>query len=292
MDAPDCDLITLETFRSIVEESLIGVYLIQDERFVYVNPQLGEIFGYTREELLELRSVLRLIDYSHRELVKEKLRQRIAGEIAVLEYVVRGVRKDGRVIDLEVRSARTHHHGAPAVMGSMLDITERKQLEEALRNLSLTDDLTGLYNRRGFSTLAERHLTLARRKNRELLLIFADLDGLKQINDTHGHLTGDQAVVDAANILRSTYRKADIISRLGGDEFSVFPIEAGPDTANLMLQRLEDNIERHNSKHERPYTLSLTVGVGRFDPVECQTVQQLLAEADRELYRRKRERGR
>jgi diguanylate cyclase (GGDEF)-like protein len=223
--------------------------------------------------------------------VREKLRQRLAGEIDAIEYTVQGRRRDGQIIDLDVRSVRTLHNGEPAVMGSMLDITSQKQMEQALRRLSLVDDLTGVYNRRGFMTLAESHLALAIRRKRELLLIFADVDALKQINDEFGHAAGDQVLRDAATVLRRTYRSADIIARLGGDEFTAFPLEAGSDTALILVERLWKTIAGHNHETRRPYALSLSVGVGRFDPSVCQTVEQLLSEADRELYSQKRRRG-
>ena len=285
------NLITLEGFRLLVEESLTGIYLIRDDRLIYTNPRLADMFGYTREELLELPSVLTLIAPEDRELVREKLRQRLSGEIDAIEYIVRGLKKGGQTIALDVRSVRTMHDGKPAVIGSMLDITDQKRLEEALHTLTLTDELTGLYNRRGFTTLAERHLELARRNHREMLLIFADIDGLKAINDTHGHAAGDQAVIQAARLLRTTYRSADIVARLGGDEFTVFPLEAGHHTADILLARLKQNLDRLNAAPGQPYRLTLSVGIGRFDPERCQTVQQLLAEADRELYERKRARN-
>ena len=278
----------LDTYRLLVEEALTGMYLIKDERLVYANTRLADIFGYSRQEMLELATVLHVIAESDRELVREMLRQRMAGEIDRIEYTVRGVRKDGEIIYLDVRSSRTTHDGHPAVMGSMLDITSYKQLEDALRNLSLVDDLTGLYNRRGFTTLAERHLSLARRHHRELLLLFADLDSLKQINDTHGHPEGDQALVDVAGVLRNTFRSADIIARLGGDEFTVFPLEAATESGDRLIERLRANLVTFNREHRRPYQLSLSVGIGRYDPSKCQSIQQLLAEADRELYERKR----
>lgn len=280
-----------ETFKALVEESRVGVYLIQHERLVYGNQLLADMFGYTREELLQLDSVLHLIAEPDRRLVQEKLRQRIAGEIHALEYTVRGLRRDGQTIDLDVRSVRTTHGGEAAVMGSITDITGQKRLEEALRHLSLVDDLTGVYNRRGFTTLAESHLALARRRKRELLLIFADVDNLKAINDAYGHAAGDQVLVDAAAVLRSTYRSADIIARLGGDEFTAFPLEAATDSATLLLRRLDEQVEKHNDDNPRPYRLSLSVGVGRFDPVRCQTIHQLLKEADEELYSQKRRRA-
>src|SRR5436190_1056162 len=256
----------------------------------YCNPRLAEIFGYTRDEIFALPSVLELIDPMDRDLVAEKLRLRHSGELDSVEYTVRGLRKDGRGIYVDSRGVRTLRDGAPAVMGSMVDITERKDLEEALRSLSLTDELTGLYNRRGFSTLAERHLSIARRKGQDLLLVLGDIDGLKLVNDTFGHAAGDQVVIDAGNVLKGTYRRVDIIARIGGDEFTAFPIEAGPDSAEMLMNRLQDNIARHNERYTRPFRLSMSVGVGRIKAADCPTVQRLLAEADRELYRRKRDR--
>ena len=287
----DPGLLPLESFRLLVEESLTGVYLIQGERLLYVNPRLAQIFGYTREEMLALPSALDVIAESHRELVREKLRQRISGEVRAVEYTVAGVRKDGRVVDLDVRSARTMHGGAPAVIGSMLDISERTRLERALRDLSLTDDLTGLYNRRGFSTLAERQLALALRGKQPLLLVFADVDGLKTINDTYGHAAGDQALRDTAEILRHTYRSADIIARLGGDEFTVFPVNAAESSGSVLTERLDEALARHARHSDRPFRLSLTAGLARVDPAQCPTIEQLLAEADRHLYARRAQRG-
>jgi diguanylate cyclase (GGDEF)-like protein/PAS domain S-box-containing protein len=285
------DLIPLESFRILVEESLTGVYLIQGNRLIYVNRRLAEIFGYTREEMLALPSALDVIAEPERGLVREKLRQRLSGEVNVLEYTVTGVRKDGRAIDLDVRSARTMHGGEPAVIGSMLDISDRTRLERALRDLSLTDELTGLYNRRGFSTLAERQLALALRGHQPLLLIFADVDGLKAINDTHGHAAGDQALRDTAAILRSTYRSADIIARLGGDEFTVFPVNALESSGGILTERLDEALARHATQSDRPYKLSLTAGLARVDPTDCPTIEDLLAQADRHLYERRAQRN-
>lgn len=285
------DLLPLESFRVLVEESLTGVYLIQGDRLLYANRRLAEMFGYTREELLALPSVLDVIVELQRDLVREKLRQRFSGEIDAVEYTVSGVRKDGRIIDLDVRSARTMHGGAPAVIGSMLDISERTRLERALRDLSLTDDLTGLYNRRGFSTLAERQLALALRGHQPLLLIFADVDGLKTINDTYGHAAGDQALRDTAAILRATYRSADIIARLGGDEFTVFPVNAIESSGGILTDRLDEAVARHAKQSDRPFTLSLTAGLARVDPADCPTIEGLLAQADRALYERRAKRS-
>jgi PAS domain S-box-containing protein len=122
----DIDHLPLENFRLLVEESLTGVYIVQQDRLVYANRRLAELFGYSRDEMLRLPSVLEVVAEEDRPLVREMLRQRIAGEIDTLEYTVRGLRKDGQLSNLDVRSVRTSYADAPAVMGSMIDITGQK----------------------------------------------------------------------------------------------------------------------------------------------------------------------
>ncbi|MDO8585560.1 MAG: PAS domain S-box protein [Armatimonadota bacterium] len=120
-------------YRSLVEESLVGVYIIQDGRFKYVNPRLAEIFGYTQEEVESSKTVMDLVAPESREMVAERLRRRMGDEERSIRYSFQGLRKDGRVIDVEVHGARTSYLGRPAVIGSLLDITERKRAEESLR---------------------------------------------------------------------------------------------------------------------------------------------------------------
>ena len=163
---------------------------------------------------------------------------------------------------------------------------ENARLYESVRALSLTDGLTELYNRRGFVTLAEQALKLAHRTKRGMVLLFADLDGLKQINDTLGHSAGDQALIATANILRETFREADIVARLGGDEFVVLALETAENGA--VLTRLYENLTRHNTQANRGYNLSLSIGVARYDPEHACSVDELLAQADALMYEEKR----
>jgi diguanylate cyclase (GGDEF)-like protein len=159
-----------------------------------------------------------------------------------------------------------------------------KRMEGELRRLSLTDPLTGLYNRRGFFLLAEQHVKLARRAGREVILVIADLDGLKEINDTLGHQAGDQALVDTADVLRTTFRESDIIARMGGDEFAIL-LNQGEGAPDTVTARLEDSIERLNTATGRPYTLSMSTGVASLDPNgESFSLDELVARADRALY--------
>jgi len=168
------------------------------------------------------------------------------------------------------------------------DITERKQMEKKLHNLSITDELTGLYNRRGFFNLFKHHLKLAKRQNTQLLLLYADLDNLKDINDTFGHKEGDAVLVKVSNLLKTTYRESDIVARIGGDEFVVFPVGSSEDHVETISSRLQRNIDAFNVLNERPYKISVSVGISRYDSQYPNTVDELLAEADRLMYTQKK----
>jgi len=402
-------------FSELVEQALVGVYVVQDDRLVYANPEMGRLFGYANADLILLPSIYGLVAESDQQTVREMLRRRLQGEVETVHYVMRGRRRDGSGVEVEVLSRRIEYQGRPAVSGTMIDVTERRQREReledreqrltalldnaldavftcdlqgrftsmnrsgdelfgfapggaagrslfdalapewheqarrflsdpqpaprgltsevpmvtqqgaflvvalslqivthedapaevlgiardvtaqkrqesALRTLTLIDELTGLYNRRGFMMLAERHLALAVRKKRSIFLLFCDVDDLKAINDTFGHREGDRALIDAGDILRRTFRSADIIARLGGDEFTVFPLEAADTSGELLTERLEENLRVHHEEHQRPYRLSVSVGMACFEPDSPWTMDRLLEEADRRLYSNKRRR--
>ena len=159
-------------------------------------------------------------------------------------------------------------------------------IERELRSLALTDDLTGLYNRRGFLASATQQLKLARRNTQESLLFFCDVDNLKKINDSYGHEEGDLALVRAADVLEQTFRDSDVLTRLSGDEFAVLALEASSQYEEVILDRLEANLEESSASESR-YRLSLSVGVGRFDPERPVSLRELLAQADQAMYEQK-----
>ncbi|MFA5901264.1 MAG: GGDEF domain-containing response regulator [Hyphomicrobium sp.] len=163
---------------------------------------------------------------------------------------------------------------------------ERHRLLAALQSLALTDTLTGLYNRRGFITVAEEQLKLARRSSYGLALAFVDLDGMKRINDGLGHEFGDQALVTTAKILRQTFRDSDVIARLGGDEFIVLAIAAGPGVASRIRKELVNSLAEHNSV-PGAVPLSFSVGFSYFLPTATSneaSIEDLMVEADKQMY--------
>lgn len=165
------------------------------------------------------------------------------------------------------------------------EVKERKNAEATVQRLSITDELTGLNNRRGFLLLAEQQLKLARRVNTSVCLLFIDLDGLKQINDRLGHKMGDRMIADAAHILRQTFRESDVVARLGGDEFAVFVPGCG--TGDDVVSRLEDTVKQFNAATERPYALSMSIGLSSCQVDGTTSLEHMIAQADQLMYEHK-----
>jgi two-component system, cell cycle response regulator len=158
--------------------------------------------------------------------------------------------------------------------------------EAQYRRLSTIDELTGLPNRRGFCELAEQQLKVARRFHQPLVLCFADLDGLKAINDTLGHAVGDDAIRAAAGVLKDTFRGADIVGRLSGDEFAVLAISTSAAGGDCALRRLSHNLAMFNAA-ERPYRLEMSMGMAHHDVDVDERLSDLLARADAAMYAQK-----
>jgi diguanylate cyclase (GGDEF)-like protein len=169
---------------------------------------------------------------------------------------------------------------------------ELEKTNERLRNLSLTDELTGLNNRRGFMILANGLLKFSRRANHPICLLYIDMDSLKSINDTFGHAHGDIALTHFAHILTKTFRDSDVIARMGGDEFAVLTIDATESSLNVIQERLQGNVDTHNLEAARGYTLSFSLGIIRVDLNSTFTVESLLAQADEAMYAHKKKRKR
>jgi diguanylate cyclase (GGDEF)-like protein len=160
---------------------------------------------------------------------------------------------------------------------------ERDRLRRELVRVSLTDELTGLHNRRAFLTLSRQQLAVARRSWQPFLLMFADLDGLKTINDTLGHEAGDRAIAGTGAILRACFRDSDVVARLGGDEFAVLMPETSPDAVQTVEDRLHGKLEASE--------LSLSTGWARLTPGEDISLEGLMVRADEALYTTKRAKG-
>lgn len=232
------------------------------------------------------RNVSRLIEQGG-ELANETIFQTLLSdanrELASLLQDVRKVQDDpllddgqtGRMKKLLVRAV---HCAAKQYM-----------LQAELGNLALTDELTGLCNRRGFMTIAERQLKIGHRTGRGILLFFMDIDGMKQINDSFGHGEGDHALKRVAKALKMTFRDSDVIARLGGDEFAVLAIEASDNSETAIRARLAEDLKAVGAGETR-YAINLSLGAVRINICSSASIGEWMVRADQAMYEQKRRR--
>jgi len=181
------------------------------------------------------------------------------------------------------------HINAHSLTHAIRYAVERDHLFKKLSVLSDLDELTGLYNRRGFFALSRHRLKVSSRTKGKVFLLFADFDDLKKINDTLGHAEGDRALIETAKVLRKTFRETDVIARLGGDEFAVLATEASSEKGVAHLtQRLQESLDAYNHPEGIPFKLSLSIGVAAYDPAHPRPLEELLSTADTFLYEQKR----
>ena len=169
---------------------------------------------------------------------------------------------------------------------------ERHRLLTALRSLSLIDGLTDLYNRRGFNDLGEQYLKLAGRSSRSASLIYLDIDGFKTINDTLGHHVGDRALLSVADTLRDTFRRSDIIARMGGDEFAVLALETSEENAETLVERLRAELTEVNETTRERFQLSVSIRLARYDGDDAVSLEDLLGQAGTAIHQEKRKKRR
>jgi diguanylate cyclase (GGDEF)-like protein/PAS domain S-box-containing protein len=264
---------------AVVELSIDGILVVDDDhRIRSANAAFARIHGAESGAELHGRRWQDFLPADSLDRLDQEIRPRLLLEGA-WQGELTGRRLDGTHFATETSVSQLS--GGTAVV--VRDITERLEYEDALRRMSLSDPLTGLYNRRGFLLLAQQLLNVASRQHGHTILLYFDLNRFKAINDTHGHAVGDDALVEVAEVLRETFRESDVIARLGGDEFVVLAVNSLDPTGDVLLARLDQRLNAHNSRPGRPYALSIGRGVSCYDPARPQSVEQLLDSADKEL---------
>jgi diguanylate cyclase (GGDEF)-like protein/PAS domain S-box-containing protein len=280
---------TEEHFRNAFDYAAIGMALVSPQgSWLRVNRSLCDLIGFTEAELLasNFQTVTHGDDLQHDLANLYRLMQ---GETLTCQVEKRYVHKSGQIVwALNNVSLVRDVDGDPVhFIFQIQDITERKRVEAALQNLSLIDEMTGLYNRRGFMAVTEQHLAAIRRNKQVPVILYADLDGLKTINDSLGHHEGDRALKKTGDILKDTFRTSDIVARLGGDEFVVLAAIGQEEVADSLTERLQERFDISNAQANRPYQLSISVGVVHFDSTDT-SIEEVTARADRSMYEDKR----
>lgn len=283
-----------ERFWSHFRDAPLGVALLDMTGQIRVgNRVFCTLLGYTSDELTGMH----LTDLSHpmdRKRDGRTIAEMEVGGAGSVSIETRLLCKTGALVWVKIWFHRMDSEaGEPeAVIAILDDISSGWEAAETLHRLSTTDELTGLLNRRGFHLLAEQQWRIARRKDRELVLLYIDVDGLKQINDRLGHQVGDDLLRETADILRRLCRDTDVVARLGGDEFVILAVEATEGSALIFRDRIHRVLRDRNKEAGRVYEISLSLGAAHFGPEERLTLEELLREADNRMYARKQGRER
>ncbi len=262
----------------------------------YVSPNVTA-YGYTAEEFMSGRrtyaSIVEPADYAWIvEDGNDKSRSGLEGWTQ--EYRIADAAGEMHWVRDFTHAVRSADGEVEAYEGYVIDITPQKRAEQALRQreeqlrmLSLSDELTGLYNRRGFFALGEQAMRVARRRSNGLGVISVDIDGLKAVNDRFGHEQGDETLRAVADIIRASIRESDVAGRVGGDEFIVLA-EDGPTMTGELVARLQRRAERYDGKTGRPVRLSLSIGAVDWEAGEQVTLQELIERASQRMHDVKR----
>lgn len=281
-----------EKFRLLAHSAQDAIILIDKQGNVsFWNEAAERFFGYSSREAIGENCRTLVVPPRHHEIYERDFLNFVAtgmsgafGKISEMK----AMRKDGTEFPVEVSLSAANFHGNRFAVAIVRDIGQRKQSEALIQALAITDQLTGLYNRRGLLTHAEQQLRMVERTKKGILLFFADLDDLKQVNDKLGHRAGDAALVEATQILKAVFRKTDIIARIGGDEFAVLAPDAAEEYAAMVEKRLQDQLALHNAGPDRQYELSISIGMAYCDPEHPRTLDEMLSRADSRMYEQKR----
>lgn len=290
-----------QRYRTLVEHLPVGVYrTTPDGRIIEANLALARMLGVPNPAALLRFNVkdfyvrqkdhddfIRKLARKGRHFSEYELRRVSGRKFWVRDYCQSVDNADGKatfydgiLVDISGKK------NADRRLGQALQEVQKKNVE--LESLSLTDHLTGLYNRRGFFTLGQQQIKIAKRLHKDTILLYIDVDALKKFNDTLGHLAGDRLLQALAGILKETLRESDTIARIGGDEFAVLAMRSQRGSEKALLARLGDRIRAHN--HGRPKRLrwSVSIGVVRHDAREVSSLEECLDRADFLMYQQKR----
>jgi len=255
-------------YRNILESNIDSLIVIDSEKkILYKNPAANKLF-------LDKIDDFKMDFFDMNEI-----------NIGTTEISIK--RENGEDIIADINISETNWEGQEAYLLCIRDITEKVQLLKKLRVQSITDELTSLYNRRGFLNFFQKKIEYAQRYNKGLVLFFVDVDGLKWINDTLSHNHGDIALIETANILKSTFSYNDIISRIGGDEFGIISLDSNPEVVDKKIQKLVANQDALNNTKKYDFKLSISVGKSYFDSAKPVSIDELMSKADELMYRNK-----
>lgn len=279
-----------DVYRDIVVSTNTLIWRTDAEgRFVFLNPAWERNYNYKADEMMGKP----FSDFQVPEAAGHYInafRNCLIGE-TIIGHETTLLSKSGEEVHLTLNMIPLHN-GSDSVVGTQgmaFDVTERKHADDLLQYISAKDELTGLYNLHTFLNMTEHQIKTAHREKKDILIIYAGLQGLKKINEEHGEEAGNKIVIDSADIFRKTFREADVIARTGDSEFVSSTLVLSEDGKELILARLQKNIDDYNKDKEDPLKITMNFGTSLYDPGNPVSINELLSTADDEMYKNKYE---
>ncbi|HTZ17909.1 MAG TPA: EAL domain-containing protein [Dissulfurispiraceae bacterium] len=271
-------------FRDLVEKSLVGIFVVRDGKFIYVNPKMAEIFDYDSNIMAEIVTVLDIVTEADRKMFSENLSKLACEDGKSLQFTFSGQQKGGNIIDVEAYVACMNFNGGKAVIGSLHEITERMLMEEAMRHQAYHDPLTSLPNRILFNVRLAAAIKKAQMNRTKIAVLFLDLDRFKIINDTRGHNTGDMVLQSIAGLLRGCLRESDTVARMGGDEYTIMLSQVNQDEdAILVAQKILAAVNQKWMLDGHRISLTTSIGISIY-PDDGWDAETLIRKADTAMY--------
>ena len=278
----------LALYRDIVVSTNTLIWRTDTEgRFTFLNPA-WENYGYETGEMLgKPFSNFQMPEAAEHYVAS--FRNCLIGE-PIVGHETTYFSKNGKEVYLTINMIPLYDSSNVIIgtQGTAFDITERKHADDLLQYISAKDELTGLYNLHTFMSMTEQQIKTAEREKQEMLIIYAGVDEMKSMNDVLGNEAGDQALIDVAKILRKTFREADVLARTGGDEFVVSTLVSSRDTEEMIMKRLDGNIDDYNADRSESIKLSLSFGTSFYNPEHSVSIEEVLSRADDKMHERKK----
>ena len=265
------------------------VYLDENGNIININPRFTELFGYTLDEV-KGKNINDGMIHPPDRIEEGKNLDKTALSKGYFNYETVRKKKDGTCFPVSVSGSDIIIGGKiKGIIGTYIDITKRKKMEEELQKLAHYDILTNCCTRGYGLALLEQQIKIANRKKTPILLLYLDVDNFKDINDTYGHAEGDMVLKEVAALFKSTLRETDIICRLGGDEFLLIFPDSSLDNAPLIEERINKRLKELNENLNKPYRISFSTGLSAYDPANPLSIEKLIKIADEGMYKEKKE---
>ncbi len=273
-----------ELLRITMNSAQVGFFVVQDGKLAFVNPLLPQLFGYTAEEMIGM-SPLNLTAPEKRDMVLDQQRRRAAGE-GGKSYESVALRKDGSTFPVMDLASPANFRGRMASVGTVFDLTERKEAEKRILELAFFDPLTKLPNRRLLEDRFNQALAQAERKQGKIAVFFLDLDNFKRVNDSLGHSVGDLLLCAVAERIQKIVRREDTVARLGGDEFIMVLPNADGEHAAELARRFMGVCSEPFLLGTHELSITPSVGISLY-PDDGGDFEALLKNADTAMYQAK-----